>query len=148
MSAPPIVDGSRTRLDMTATGEPARTTRIAWQTPRGSPFIPSPLVVGEYLYLLNDMTSIATCLEARTGKTVWQGRLGEAKREGFSASPVFVNGKLFFTNDDGETFVVAHAREFKLLHVNRISDRILATPALVDGKWYIRTATQLMAIGR
>jgi len=56
-------------------------SHIAWQTPRGSPFIPSPLVVGDYLYLVNDMTSIATCLKAKTGEAVWQGRLGEAHRE-------------------------------------------------------------------
>lgn len=123
-------------------------SHVSWQTPRGSPFIPSPVLVGEYLYLLNDMTSIATCLEARTGKTVWQGRLGEARREGFSSSPLAADGKVFFTNDDGETFVVAAGPEFKLLHVNRISENILATPALVDGKWYIRTTASLMAVGQ
>ncbi|MCW5976837.1 MAG: PQQ-binding-like beta-propeller repeat protein [Bryobacteraceae bacterium] len=123
-------------------------THIVWQTPRGSPFIPSPLVHGDYLYLVNDMTSIATCLEATTGKTVWQGRLGEAAREGFSASPVAVEGKVFFTNDEGETFVLAAGPEFNLLRVNRLNEQTLATPALVDGKWYFRTASHLIAIGR
>src|SRR5712692_924729 len=123
-------------------------THIAWQTPRGSPFIPSPLAYGDYLYLVNDMTSIATCLEANTGKPVWQGRLGEAMREGFSASPLVVDGKIFFTNDEGETFVIAAGREFNLLRVNRLNEQTLATPALVDGKWYFRTAAHLIAIGR
>jgi outer membrane protein assembly factor BamB len=123
-------------------------THIAWQVARGSPFIPSPLVFGDYLYLVNDMAAIATCLEAKTGKTVWQDRLGEAKREGFSASPVAVDGKIFFTNDDGETFVVAAGPEFKLLGVNRLNEQTLATPALVDGTWYFRTATKLLAIGK
>ena len=63
-------------------------THVAWQSPRGSPFVPSPLLYGEYLYLVNDMSSIATAFEAVTGKTMWQGRLGVAAREGFSASPV------------------------------------------------------------
>ncbi len=123
-------------------------THIVWQTPRGSPFIPSPLVYGDYLYLVNDMTSIATCLEAKRGETLWQGRLGEARREGFSASPIAMNGKVFFTNDDGETFVVATGPEFNLLRVNRLGEQTLATPALVEGKWYFRTASHLMAIGR
>jgi outer membrane protein assembly factor BamB len=122
-------------------------THIAWQTPRGSPFIPSPLVYGDYLYLVNDMTAIATCLEARTGKPVWQSRLGEAKREGFSASPVAVDGKIFITNDDGETFVIAAGPKFELLRVNRLNDQTLATPALVDSQWYFRTAAHLVAIG-
>lgn len=122
-------------------------THIAWQTPRGSPFVPSPLLYGDYLYLVNDMQSIATCLEARTGKVTWQGRLGEAHREGFSASPVAVDGKVFFTNDDGETFVLKAGPEFQLLRVNRLSARTLASPALVDGRWYFRTERHLLAIG-
>jgi outer membrane protein assembly factor BamB len=94
------------------------------------------------------MTSIATCLEAKTGQPVWQGRLGEAAREGFSASPLAVDGNIFFTNDEGETFVLAAGREFHLLRVNRLNEQTLATPALADGKWYFRTAGHLIAIGR
>ncbi|MEX2264234.1 MAG: PQQ-binding-like beta-propeller repeat protein [Bryobacteraceae bacterium] len=123
-------------------------SHIAWQTPRGSPFIPSPLLYGKYLYLVNDMTSVATCFEAATGNLAWQGRLGEAHRESFSASPVGVDGKVFFTNDEGETFVLAAGPEFRLLHVNRLGERTLASPALVDGRWYFRTAGHLLAIGR
>ena len=123
-------------------------THIAWQSPRGSPFVPSPLLYGDYLYTLNDMASIATSFEAATGKTVWQGRLGVATREGFSASPVGVDGKVFFTNDDGETFVVRAGPTFDLLHVNRLNARVLASPALVDGRWYFRTEGELLAIGR
>lgn len=122
-------------------------THIVWQTPRGSPFIPSPLVYGDYLYTVNDMTAIATCFEAATGKLMWQGRLGEARRESFSASPVGVEGKVFLTNDEGETFVLAAGPEFRLLHVNRIGERMLATPALVEGRWYMRTERHLLAIG-
>lgn len=123
-------------------------SRVAWQSPRGSPFIPSPLLYGDLLYLVNDMTSIATCLRAKTGETVWQGRLGEAKRESFSASPIAVDGKVFITNDEGETFVLAAGTEFKLLRTNPFGEQTLATPALVDGKWYYRTAGHLLAIGK
>ena len=115
-------------------------------SPRGSPFVPSPILVGEHLYMVNDMTSVATCFEAATGRAMWQGRLGVAQREGFSASPVAVNGKVFFTNDDGQTFVVQAGREFKLLHVNELGARTLASPALVDGTWYWRSDGQLQAI--
>ncbi len=123
-------------------------THVAWTSPRGSPFVPSPLLVGPHLYTVNDMASIVTAFDAATGKTLWQGRLGVAQREGFSASPVAVDGKLFFTNDDGETFVLRAGPTFDLLHVNRIGERTLASPALVDGHWYIRTARNLIAIGR
>jgi outer membrane protein assembly factor BamB len=121
-------------------------THVAWSSPRGSPFVPSGLVVGDLLYLINDMQSILTVYEAATGKLVYQDRLGVAIREGFSASPVHVNGKIYFTNDDGQTFVVEAGRSFKLLHVNEMGERTLASPALVDGTWYWRTATTLRAI--
>jgi outer membrane protein assembly factor BamB len=122
-------------------------SRLVWSSPRGSPFVPSPLLYNGLLYTVNDMASIVTAVEATTGRTVWQGRLGVAQREGFSASPVAVNGKLFFTNDDGETFVVRAGRTFELLHVNSIGEPTLASPALVDGRWYIRTSQSLLAIG-
>ncbi len=121
-------------------------THVAWSSPRGSPFVPSGIVVGDLLYLINDMQSILTVYEAATGKLAYQDRLGVALREGFSASPVHVNGKVFFTNDDGQTFVVEAGPAFKLLHVNELGDRTLASPALVDGTWYWRTATSLRAI--
>jgi outer membrane protein assembly factor BamB len=68
-------------------------------------------------------------------------------REGFSASPVGVDGKVFFTNDMGETFVLKAGPQFELLRVNKLSERTLASPALVDGRWYIRTSRHLLAIG-
>jgi hypothetical protein len=54
---------------------------------------------------------------------------------------------VFFTNDDGETFVLRAGPKFELLHVNHIGERTLASPALVDGRWYVRTDGNLIAIG-
>jgi outer membrane protein assembly factor BamB len=122
------------------------TTHVAWKSPKGSPFIPSGVVVDGVLYLVNDIQSIVTAHDVKSGEVIYQGRLGEAKREGFSASPIAVNGKVFFTNDDGETFVLQAGREFKLLHVNTLGEQTLASPALVDGRWYFRTASSLLAI--
>lgn len=123
-------------------------SHVAWKATKGSPFVTSPLVHDGILYLVNDMTSVATAYDAKAGTVLWQGRLGDAARESFSPSPVLVDGKVFFTNDMGETFVVAAGREFRLLHVNHLNARTLASPALVDGRWYFRTADELIAIGR
>lgn len=122
-------------------------SHLAWSTPRGSPFVPSPILYGEHLYTVNDMASIVTSFEATSGRVMWQGRLGVAQREGFSASPVAVDGKVFFTNDDGQTFVLRAGTTFQLMHVNDIGERTLASPALVDGRWYVRTDQHLFAIG-
>jgi outer membrane protein assembly factor BamB len=121
---------------------------VTWQTPKGSPFVPSPLLYRDILYLVNDMASIATAIRPNTGEALWQGRLGVATREGFSASPIGADGKVFFTNDEGETFVVKAGAEFELLHVNPLHARVLASPALVGGRWYFRTDRHLLAIGK
>jgi hypothetical protein len=60
---------------------------------------------------------------------------------------VGVDGKIFFTNDEGETFVVKAGPTFELLHVNKLKARTLASPALVDKRWYFRTEQELLAIG-
>ena len=93
------------------------------------------------------MASIVTCFEATTGQLMWQERLGRPRREGFSASPIAVDGKLFLTNDDGKTFVLKAGPKFELFHINDIGTRTLASPALVDGRWYVRTERELLAIG-
>jgi outer membrane protein assembly factor BamB len=121
-------------------------THVVWSTPKGSPFVPSGVVHDGLLYLVNDMQSILTVYETKTGTLVYQGRMGVAQREGFSASPVVVNNELYFTNDEGETFVVKAGREFNLMHTNSLGERTLASPALVDGIWYWRTIGHLIAI--
>ena len=122
-------------------------THVAWSSPKGSPFVPSTLLYGENLYMINDIASVLTVYHAPSGRVLYQGRLGRAQRESFSASPVAFGNKVFFTNDAGETFVLAAGDEFRLLHVNRIGERTLASPALVDGLWYVRTERHLLALG-
>jgi outer membrane protein assembly factor BamB len=121
-------------------------THVVWSTPKGSPFVPSGVVHDGLLYLVNDMQSILTVYETTSGELVYQGRMGVAQREGFSASPVVVNNELYFTNDEGETFVVKAGREFNLMHTNSLGERTLASPALVGGMWYWRTTGHLVAI--
>jgi outer membrane protein assembly factor BamB len=121
-------------------------SHVEWRSPKGSPFVPSAIIHGDLLYLINDMQSILTVFEAATGELAYQGRLGTPVREGISSSPVVVGDKLFFTNDLGQTFVVRAGRTFDLLHVNDLDAQVIASPALVDGTWYWRTATELLAI--
>jgi outer membrane protein assembly factor BamB len=123
-------------------------THVAWQATKGAPFVPSPLLYGDELYMLNDQASVLTTYEATSGAVLWQGRLGKEVVSGFSASPVGVDGKVFFTNDEGETFVLKAGRTFELLHVNRLDEPMLASPAMVDGTWYFRTHGHLMAVGK
>jgi outer membrane protein assembly factor BamB len=123
-------------------------SHLAWKAGTGSPYIPSPLLYGDYLYMVNDIACVGRCYDARTGKLLWQERLGQEVREGFSSSPVGVDGKVFFTNDRGETFVLRNGPTFQLLHVNKLNATTIASPALVDGCWLFRTDRQLLCIGK
>ena len=99
--------------------------------------------------LIRDLTALGlTTYEAKSGAVLWQGRLGKEVVSGFSASPVGVDGKVFFTNDEGETFVLKAGPSFEMLHVNKMNEPMLASPAMVDGTWYFRTLEHLMAVGR
>jgi outer membrane protein assembly factor BamB len=123
-------------------------THVAWRAAKGGPYVPSTLVYGDELYMVNDQTSTATAYDAKSGTVLWQGRLGEAAVNGFSASPVGVDGKVFFTNEGGETFVLKAGKTFELLHVNTVNEPMLASPAMVGGTWYFRTPFHLMAVGK
>jgi outer membrane protein assembly factor BamB len=117
-------------------------THVFWQTPRGGSHVPSPAYHDGRLFLIND-TGIATCLDAKSGKPVWQKRL-----EGrFSMSPVVSGNKIILTNEQGKTFVLKAADQFELLAENDLDEGTLATPAVLDGRIYFRTAEHLLCIG-
>lgn len=113
-------------------------THIAWVLKRGAPLTPSPIVVGDELYVIND-GGIATCLDARTGAIVWQQRLGGT----YSASPVFADGRLYFLAEQGVTTVIAPGREFRRLATNTLDGGLLASMAVSGGSLFLRTDTHL-----
>ena len=119
------------------------------ESPRGSPFVPSPILYGEHLYMVNDMASIVTAFEATTGTRDVAGPAGR----GAARRILGVTGRgrrqaLLHERRWRDVRAAGRRRRFELLHVNRIGERTLASPALVDGRWYIRTDQHLFAIGR
>ncbi len=119
------------------------TTHLAWQIARGAPSTPSALVVGDELYFVSD-AGIATCADAQSGKVHWNERLGG----GFSASPVFADGRIYFQNEEGIGFVVQAGKTFELLARNELGERTLASSAVDDGALYLRGAEHLYRIGK
>lgn len=111
---------------------------IVWRLKRGAPSTPTPLLIGDDLYFVND-EGIASCVDVHTGTHHWMERLGG----NFSASPVFVNGRILFLNETGVATWVAPTREFTSLGTCTVPGRTFATPAFVDGAMYLRTDTVL-----
>jgi outer membrane protein assembly factor BamB len=116
-------------------------THVVWRLTQGAPLNPSPLLVGDELYIVSD-NGIASCLDAATGQLHWRQRLGGA----FSASPVFADGRVYFLNETGETTVIEPATEFKELAKNKLPGRTLASFAIAGRAIFVRTDTHLYRI--
>ncbi|MBN9690062.1 MAG: PQQ-like beta-propeller repeat protein [Verrucomicrobia bacterium] len=117
-------------------------SNIVWQTARSAPNTPSVVVVGELIFFVSD-GGIATCADARTGRVHWNERL-----EGdYSASPVWAEDRVYFFNEAGLCTVVRSAPKFEVLAKNDLGERLLASPAVTDGAWFIRTKSHLFRIG-
>jgi outer membrane protein assembly factor BamB len=118
-------------------------THVAWRLARGAPHTPSPLLVGDALYVVSD-NGIATCVDAATGAVRWQQRLNGT----FSASPVFVAGRIYFLSEDGVTTVVAPGNEFRTLATNTLDGATLASMAVSGEAFFIRSRTHLYRIAQ
>jgi outer membrane protein assembly factor BamB len=116
-------------------------THVVWSTHKAVPQNPSPLLVGDELYLVTDK-GIASCLDARTGKLHWQERLGG----GFYASPTYADGRIYFLAQEGVMTVVAAGTTYRRLAVNRLEGRTLASPAMVGRAIYLRTDKHLYCL--
>ena len=116
-------------------------THIAWELKRGAPLTPSPLVVGDELYVVTD-GGIATCLEATTGAVIWQQRLGGT----YSASPVFADGRIYIPAEQGVTTVIAPGRTFRRLATNALDGGLLASMAVSGGAIFLRTDSHLYRV--
>lgn len=114
---------------------------VAWTLSRGAPLTPSPVIVGDELYVISD-NGIASCLDARTGAVRWQQRLGN----GFSASPVAADGRIYFLDEDGRTTVLKAGTSGERLAVNALDGPALASIGVAEQSLFIRTASSLYRI--
>jgi outer membrane protein assembly factor BamB len=117
-------------------------THTKWRVRTGAPYISSLLYYQGLIYMSTE-AGVAACVDASTGKSLWKQRLGGY----FSASPVAADGKVYLTNEEGQTFVLAAGGEYRLLAENDIGERTLASPAIAKGRILLRTDEHLIAIG-
>jgi len=115
---------------------------LAWTTPKGSPYTPTPIIYGDLLYVMAD-NGVLSAYDAKTGENIYQQRLPTS----FSASPVAADGKLYLSSEDGDVFVVKAGRQYELLSRNTMGQAVMATPALSDGMLIVRVADAIYAIG-
>ena len=113
---------------------------------RGGADDTSPIAIENYLYVPLDRGTL-TCYEAQTGKVVYENqKLGD--RNTISASPVFGDGRLYIQTEDGECYVLKAGTPFEIIEVNKLEEIFCASPAVSDGKIFLRGRKHLYCIGK
>ena len=126
-------------------GDLTNSPAVVWRYNKGTAYVPSPILHGSYLYLMTD-TGIMTCLDAVSGKLVYEGGRVPVPAT-FTASIVAVGAELLLTSEDGDTFVVRAGPKHEVLRTNSVGEPVYASPAVADGRIYIRGERHLFAIG-
>jgi outer membrane protein assembly factor BamB len=117
---------------------------IAWSYPRDGAYMMSPVLYQGLLYVSKN-NGVFNVFDAATGERIYQQRLGDGTT-GFTASLVAADGKIYFSSEDGDVYVVKAGRTFELLAKNPLGDYAMATPAISEGRLYFRTGKSIVAI--
>lgn len=119
---------------------------VVWRYTKGTAYVPSPILLGPYLYLMTDK-GIVTCLDAKTGALRYEGGRVPVPAT-FTASPVAFGERLLLTSEDGDTFAIKAGPVFEVLGTSSVGEPVYASPALASGRIFIRGERHLFAIGR
>src|SRR6266545_2784004 len=118
---------------------------VAWKYAKGTAYVPSPILYGDYLYLTTDR-GILTCLDARTGEVKYEGGRVPIPAT-FTASPVAFDGKILLTSEDGDTFIIKAGPKHEVVGTNSLGEPVYASPAIAEGRILIRGEKNIYCIG-
>ncbi|MFT5526362.1 MAG: outer membrane protein assembly factor BamB, partial [Pirellulaceae bacterium] len=116
--------------------------KIVYKIDKLAPYVPTPVAKGDIVFLWYDK-GMVTCIDAKDGKVHWRERVGG----GFSGSPVLADDKIYCIDEAGTVVVLAASTEYKLLARNELGEDSRSTPAISDGRMYLRTYSHLISIG-
>jgi outer membrane protein assembly factor BamB len=128
-----------------ASGDLTDSAAVAWRLEKDLPYVPSPLLYDDKLYLLKKNTDVLACYNAKTGQAHYTNQRLE-DIDGVYASIVGADGRVYVVGMNGVTYVLKHGPEFGVLAVNRLDDRFGASPAIVDSDLYLRGHKRLYCI--
>jgi outer membrane protein assembly factor BamB len=118
--------------------------RLLWSDDRGGAYMPSPLVYRGLLYIVHHNGRLVA-YDAATGEAVYKARFSQSGT--FTSSPVAADGRIYTGTEEGTIYVVAAGPEYRELAVNDMTEPVMATPAIAEGVLYVRTPSQLVAVG-
>ncbi|MEZ6131861.1 MAG: PQQ-binding-like beta-propeller repeat protein [Planctomycetaceae bacterium] len=148
--APYARGGTLTAIKLGGSGDVTQ-SNVLWTNKETSADVPTPVIANGRVYVVRDVKTdrgIVDCLDLQTGQTIWSGSL-DRNRFTFRASPIFADGRLYVTRQDGTVFVLnAEGDEFQVLAQNSVAEEhTIATPVFVDGRILLRTQEHLYCIG-
>lgn len=132
-------------IKLGGSGDLTGTPNVPWQYTKGTAYVPSPIVYGDYLYLTTDR-GILTCIDTKTGEVKYEGGRIPIPAT-FTASPIAFEGKILMTSEDGDTFIVKAGPKHEVIGTNSIGEAVYASPAVADGRIFIRGEKNLYCIG-
>lgn len=124
-------------IPLDARGELTDTDKVAWKHTKGTPYCPSPLLVDGKLYFTQGNDPLLTCLDARTGKAIFERQRLEGV-ESFYASPVAAAGRIYLVDRDGVGLVLKQNSKVEVLATNRLEDTMDASPAVAGRQLFLR----------
>ena len=126
-------------------GEQPEDKRVAWEYTKGTGYVLSNILYGDYVYLSTD-NGILTALNAETGEVVYEGGR-PPKPTHFMGSAVAYNGMIAMTSQDGDTFLVKAGPKYEIVRVNSVDEPVYSSLAIANGRIYIRGDKHLFAVG-
>jgi outer membrane protein assembly factor BamB len=125
---------------MGGTGDVTK-THIAWKASRMVPSKPSPLLIGDLIFMVND-SGVITCLDAKTGDEIWQERIPMK----LSASPLLIGARIYIFAEEGDCYILTPSRRLEKIAENRLETGCMATPAVSGKALFVRTKTHVYRI--
>ncbi|MFV1994876.1 MAG: PQQ-binding-like beta-propeller repeat protein [Verrucomicrobiales bacterium] len=117
-------------------------THVLWRDTAGAAYVPSPVAIGPYFLVVAD-NGVASCFVAKTGERLWRERLPGRH----SASLIAAGGLAYFFSDTGIVSVVRPGPEFEVVAQSELGEAVNASPAIFDGRFFIRGEQHLLCIG-
>ncbi len=132
-------------IELGRTGDLTNTDAVKWHVKEATPYVPSPLLYGDKLYVCQVNRGIISCYNAKTGKAYFLRQPLE-EISGIYASPSGAAGRVYFVGRNGVTYVLKSSEKFEVLAVNKLDDRIDCSPAFVGNEMYLKGKENLYCI--
>ena len=132
-------------IELGRTGDLSGTDAVRWQVNKGTPYVPSPILYGDNLYVCSVNKAVVSCYQARTGKANFVGQPLTEVGEIF-ASPVGAADRVYFVGREGTVQVIRNAERFDILATNKLDDKFDASPGIAGNQTFLKGKRYLYCI--